>query len=63
MMGICWEMRQVDISAIKNMNEKEELFRMIDRGIDDMKEGRELPLEEAFKELDKLVETRKIARA
>lgn len=33
-----------------NIQEKEnrELFHILDRGIDDMEAGRELPLEEAF---------------
>lgn len=53
----------MDVSVIKNNQGKEELFRMLDRGIDDMEAGRELPLEEALKAIDKLVERRKRARA
>lgn len=53
----------MDVSVIKNNQEKEELFRMLDRGIDDMEEGRELPLEEALNAVDRLVERRKRARA
>ena len=58
-----WEVIQVDVSVIKNDQRKEELFRMLDRGIDDMEEGRELPLEEALNAVDRLVERRKRARA
>ena len=58
-----WEVIQVDVSVIKNDQGKEELFRMLDRGIDDMEEGRELPLEEALNAVDRLVERRKRARA
>lgn len=53
----------MDVSVIKNDQRKEELFRMLDRGIDDMEEGRELPLEEALNAVDRLVERRKRARA
>ena len=53
----------MDVSVIKNNNEQEELFRMLDRGIDDMEDGRELPLEDALKAIDKLVVRRKLARA
>lgn len=45
----------MDVSVKKNNKEKEVLFRMLDRGIDDMEEGRELPLEEALNAIDKLV--------
>ena len=33
-------------------------FRMLDRGIDDMEAGRELPLEEAFQKISELRNTR-----
>lgn len=45
----------MDVSVIRNDQGKEELFRMLDRGIDDMEEGRELPLEEALNAVDRLV--------
>ncbi len=35
----------------------------LDRGIDDMEAGRELPLDEALEMVDKLLESRKLARA
>lgn len=50
----------MDVSVIRNDQGKEELFRMLDRGIDDMEEGRELPLEEAFNAVDRLVGGRKV---
>lgn len=62
-LNLDWEVIQVDVSVIKNDQGKEELFRMLDRGIDDMEEGRELPLEEALNAVDRLVERRKRARA
>lgn len=39
------------------------LLRMLDRGIDDMEEGRELPLEEAFDKITELRNLRRNARA
>lgn len=51
------------VSVIKNDQGKEELLRILDRGIDDMEEGRELPLEEALNAVDRLVERRKRVRA
>ena len=53
----------MDVSVIKNDQGKEKIFRMLDRGIDDMEEGRELPLKEALNAVDRLVERRKCARA
>ena len=41
----------------------ESLTRVLDRGIDDMESGRELPLDEAFELVSDLVERRKLARA
>lgn len=41
----------------------EALFRMLDRGIDDMEAGRELPLEEAFQKITELRNMRRNARA
>ena len=58
-LNLDWEVIQVDVSVIRNDQGKEELFRMLDRGIDDMEEGRELPLEEALNAVDRLVERRK----
>ena len=40
-------------------HEEETILRMLDRGIDDMESGRELPLAEAF---DKITELRNVRR-
>ncbi len=37
--------------GVKQDNDK--LLRMLDRGIDDMESGRELPLDEAFERIEK----------
>lgn len=39
-----------------------EFLHMLDRGIDDMESGRELPLEDAFCKITKLRATRRNAR-
>ena len=39
------------------------LMRMLDRGIDDMEAGRELPLDEAFQKITELRDKRRNARA
>lgn len=39
------------------------LLRELDRGIDDMESGRELPVDDAFDLIAELVEKRKLARA
>ena len=39
------------------------LYRALDRGIDDMEAGRELPLEEAFDKITELRNVRRNARA
>ena len=38
------------------------LFKILDRGIDDMEAGREVPLEDAFQEIAQLRERRRVAR-
>lgn len=43
--------------------DKENLFRLLDRGIDDMEAGRELPAEEAFEMITKLRTARRNERA
>ena len=48
----------VDIDINVNQNNKS-LLSMLDRGIDDMESGRELPLDEAF---EKITELRNIRR-
>ena len=42
--------------------ENNHLLCMLDRGIDDMKAGRELPLEDAFCKLSEIREARRNAR-
>lgn len=39
------------------------LLQMLDRGIDDMEAGRELPLDEAFQKITELRDKRRNARA
>ncbi len=41
----------------------ENLMRVLDRGIDDMEAGRELPLDEAFQKITELRDKRRNARA
>ena len=50
-----------DEEILKEEN-RDELFRMLDRGIDDMEAGRELPLDEAFEMVTKLREARRNER-
>jgi hypothetical protein len=39
-------------------NSKDMLYQMLDRGIDDMEQGRELPVNEAFDKISELREIR-----
>ena len=41
----------------------DDLLQMLDRGIDDMEAGRELPLDEAFHKITELRDIRRNARA
>lgn len=52
-------------AANKNQKTKDSqsLLNMLDRGIDDMEAGRELPLKEAFEKISELREIRRRARA
>lgn len=43
--------------------DKENIFRLLDRGIDDMEAGRELPAEEAFEMITELRTARRNERA
>lgn len=45
------------------LHKEEDLLRMLDRGIDDMEAGRELPLDEAFQKITELRDIRRNARA
>lgn len=52
---------------LKEINKKEkedrDLLHVLDRGIDDMEAGRELPLEDAFHKINELRTIRRNARA
>lgn len=49
-------------SQISAVQDGETLLRMLDRGIDDMEAGRELPLDEAFEKITELRNMRRNAR-
>lgn len=46
----------------ERLHENESFLRMLDRGIDDMEAGRELPLNDAFKKITELRNVRRNAR-
>lgn len=50
------------VNNLSEISEKENVLRMLDRGIDDMENGRELPLEEAFQKIKELRDNRRNAR-
>lgn len=55
----------MDLALDNNVNRKQDnqaLLRMLDRGIDDMESGRELPLDEAFEKITELRNMRRDAR-
>lgn len=52
-----------DIARQNQNKNRDKLFRILDRGIDDMEAGRELPLEEAFEKIAELRDMRRSARA
>ena len=49
------------MEAIKKQSEAN-LFTILDKGIDDMEAGRELPLEEAFQKMNEFRENRRRAQ-
>lgn len=51
------------IEDMDNKSEFTELSQILDRGIEDMEAGRELPVDEAFNLISELAERRKLARA
>lgn len=53
----------IDNGVKDTLQENENLMRMLDRGIDDMEAGRELPLDEAFQKIMELRDKRRNARA
>ena len=56
----------MEFTAMDRLNQKQEndthLLRMLDRGIDDMEAKRELPLEDAFRQITELRDIRRNAR-
>lgn len=52
----------IDNGVKDTLQENENLMRMLDRGIDDMEAGRELPLDEAFQKIMELRDKRRNAR-
>lgn len=50
-------------NQISAKKDSDKLFRMLDRGIDDMESGRELSLDEAFERITELRNMRRNARA
>ena len=50
------------IPTTNKSQENNHLLRMLDRGIDDMKAGRELPLEDAFCKITELRDARRNAK-
>lgn len=53
----------VDTKGKDTLQGNENLMRALDRGIDDMEAGRELPLDEAFHKVAELRKKRRNARA
>ncbi|MCM1288038.1 MAG: hypothetical protein NC240_06970 [Clostridium sp.] len=45
------------------LQQDDDLLQMLDRGIDDMEAGRELPIDEAFQKITELRDIRRNARA
>ena len=55
-------MAWVETECKKENKEENSFLRILDRGIDDMEAGRELPLEEAFQKINELRTIRRNAR-
>lgn len=53
----------IPVMKLQEMNEEKDIFRLLDRGIDDMEEKRELPVDEAFEMITKLRTARRNERA
>lgn len=53
--------KEGNMEAIKKQSEAN-LFTILDKGIDDMEAGRELPLEEAFQKMNDFRENRRRAQ-
>ena len=52
----------LNINQADTQQDQEALLRMLDRGIDDMEAGREMPIEEAFEKITELRNMRRNAR-
>ena len=44
----------LNINQANTQQDQKALLRMLDRGIDDMEAGREMPIEEAFRKISEL---------
>ena len=53
----------LNINQADTQQDQEALLRMLDRGIDDMEAGREMPIEEASEKITKLRNMRRNSRA
>lgn len=51
-------MEYISENTICEKKDEIKLFQLLDRGIDDMEAGRELPLDEAFQKINELRERR-----
>ncbi len=59
-----WMLMDLIVNESQNsVKEETNLFRILDRGIDDMEAGHELPLDEAFQKVSELRDSRRRARA
>lgn len=54
---------EIAVDNISILQKNDALLQILDRGIDDMEAGRELPLDEAFQKITDLRDIRKNARA
>ena len=57
-----FNMAWIEAECKKENKEENSFLRILDRGIDDMEAGRELPLEEAFQKINELRTIRRNAR-
>ena len=55
-------MSWIEVERKKETKEENNFLRILDRGIDDMEAGRELPFEEAFQKINELRTIRRNAR-
>lgn len=55
-------MAWIEADKKKDSREENNFLRMLDRGIDDMEAGRELPLDDAFQKISELRTIRRNAR-